>query len=32
VIAVARGHYLIVVINPAGDAAALLKKTAQGLK
>ena len=32
VIAVAQGRYLIVVVNPAGDAAALLKKTAQDLK
>jgi hypothetical protein len=32
VVAVAEGRYLIVVINPAGDAAALLKKTAQDLK
>jgi len=32
VIAIAQGRYLIVVVNPAGDAAALLKKTAQDLK
>jgi len=32
VIAVAQGRYLIVVVNPAGDAAALLKMTAQELK
>jgi hypothetical protein len=32
VIAVAEGRYLIVVVNPAGDAAALLKNTAQDLK
>ncbi|HKI12595.1 MAG TPA: DUF6599 family protein [Candidatus Acidoferrum sp.] len=32
VIATAQGRYLIVVINPASDAAALLKKTAQDLK
>ncbi|MGB2676447.1 MAG: DUF6599 family protein [Candidatus Acidiferrum sp.] len=32
VIAVAEGRYLIMVINPASDAAALLKKTAQDLK
>ncbi len=32
VIAIAQGRYLIVVVNPAGDAAALLKKTAQELK
>jgi len=32
VIAVAEGRYLIVVINPASDAAELLKKTAQNLK
>ena len=31
-IAVAQGRYLIMVINPASDAAALLKKTAQDLK
>jgi len=30
-IAVAQGRYLIVVVDPAGDAAALLKKTAQNL-
>ncbi|MFI5097475.1 MAG: DUF6599 family protein [Candidatus Acidiferrales bacterium] len=32
VIAVAQGRYLIVVLNPASDAAALLKKTVQDLK
>jgi hypothetical protein len=32
VIAVAQGRYLILVSNPASDAAALLKKTAQDLK
>ena len=32
VIAIAQGRYLIVVVNPVGDAAALLKKTAQELK
>ena len=32
VIAVAQGRYLILVSNPASDAAALLKKTAQNLK
>jgi hypothetical protein len=32
VIAIAQGRYLIMVVNPAGDAAALLKKTAQDLK
>jgi hypothetical protein len=32
VIAVAQGRYLIMVLNPASDAAALLKKTAQDLK
>ena len=32
VIAVAQDRYLIVVVNPASDAAALLKKTAQDLK
>jgi hypothetical protein len=32
VIAIAQGRYLLVVINPASDAAALLKKTAQDLK
>lgn len=32
VIAVAQGRYLILVLNPASDAAALLKKTAQDLK
>jgi hypothetical protein len=32
VIAVAQGQYLIMVVNPAGDAASLLKKTAQELK
>jgi hypothetical protein len=32
VIAVAQGRYLIMVVNPAGDAASLLKKTAQELK
>jgi hypothetical protein len=32
VIAVAQGRYLIVVLHPASDAAALLKKTAQDLK
>jgi len=32
VIAFAQGRYLIVVVNPAGDAATLLKKTAQELK
>jgi hypothetical protein len=32
VIAVAEGRYLIVVTNPASDAAELLKKTAQNLK
>jgi hypothetical protein len=32
VIAVAEGRYLIVVMNPASDAAALLRKTAQDLK
>jgi len=32
VIAFAQGRYLIMVVNPAGDAAALLKKTAQDLK
>jgi hypothetical protein len=32
VIAVAQGRYLILVLNPASGAAALLKKTAQDLK
>ena len=32
VIALAQGRYLIAVVNPAGDAAALLKKTAQDLR
>jgi hypothetical protein len=32
VIAVAEGRFLLVVINPANDAAVLLKKTAQDLK
>jgi len=32
VIAVAQGRYLIVVVNPVGGAAALLKQTAQNLK
>jgi hypothetical protein len=31
-IAIAQGRYLIMVVNPANDAAALLKKTAQELK
>jgi|SRR5271157_1039702 len=32
VIALAQGRYLMVVVNPAGDTAALLKQTAQNLK
>ncbi|HKN23620.1 MAG TPA: DUF6599 family protein [Candidatus Acidoferrum sp.] len=32
VIAVAQGRYLIVILNPANDAAVLLKKTIQDLK
>jgi len=32
VIAVAQGRYLIVIVNPANDAAVLLKKTIQDLK
>ena len=32
VIAVAQGRYLIVIVNPANDAAVLLKKTMQDLK
>jgi hypothetical protein len=32
VIAMVQGRYLIVVVNPGGDASALLNKTAQDLK